>query len=489
MAVIAVAGTPGAPGATTSALALLFAWPLAEGRRVLLAECDPDGGAVLAGALEGRIEAVYGLRNLAVADRRGRLTEELWDQLVDLSPGGTADRLLLPGLTDPAQAVGLAYTWEPLIEAFHALEPHGYDVILDLGRSGAYGPSAALVRRADAVLVTVRNTLRGLSAARPRLAALREDLDSSGTGSDALGMLLIQEGPYPAADVSRELGVPVLGLLPYAPGTARVLSDGGESSDRRFVRSGLMRAARSAADEVRVLVGRRRVRLAPQAEGGPQSAAAPGPGTPLAGLAPQPPAPGAFPGSQCPATAPEPFSAPHPGGRPMGTPAPSPGPGAAGPLPGPFAAPVPGVQPPPPGRAFDPFTVPAAAGDQQPFAPRPPSPAAAGQFGAPVPGAQPPGGAFAPFTVAAPAPGGEQQPFAPRPPSPASTGPFAAPVPGVQPPPRGRAFDLGGEQQQFAPRPPFPGPAAPQPAPPAPFPGPVGPATGNDQGEEVLRAR
>ncbi|MFD0530803.1 hypothetical protein ACFQ1I_35755 [Kitasatospora arboriphila] len=179
MAVVAVVGGPGAPGATTTALALLLSWPLPPGRKVLLAECDPDGGAVLAGALEGRIEAVYGLRNLAVADRRGLLAQTVWEQLVDLSPEGTAERLLLPGLTDPAQAPGLAYTWEPLADTFQALDGQGYDVIVDLGRSGATGPGAVLARRADVVVATVRTTLRGLSAARPRLAALRDDLESA----------------------------------------------------------------------------------------------------------------------------------------------------------------------------------------------------------------------------------------------------------------------------------------------------------------------
>ncbi|MFD0350114.1 SAF domain-containing protein [Kitasatospora aburaviensis] len=265
MAVIAVAGGPGAPGATTAALALLLAWPLQPGRRILLVECDPDGGAVLAGALEGRVEAVYGLRNLAVADRRGLLAQTLWEQLIDLSPDGNAERLLLPGLTDPAQAPGLAYTWEPLMEVLHGLEPQGYDVILDLGRSGATGAGAVLARRADAVAVTVRTTLRGLSAARPRLSALAEDLAASGTGADAMGLLLVAEGPYSGAEVSREFGLPVIGLLPHAVRTARVLSDGGDTTDRRFIRSELMRTARSAADEVQLLVRRRRQRLAPTA--------------------------------------------------------------------------------------------------------------------------------------------------------------------------------------------------------------------------------
>ncbi|MEU8510246.1 hypothetical protein AB0C76_01485 [Kitasatospora sp. NPDC048722] len=263
MAVIALAGGPGAPGATTSALALLLAWPLEPGRRIVLVEADPDGGAVLAGALEGRVEAVYGLRNLAVADRRGLLAQTLWEQLVDLSPDGTAERLLLPGLTDPSQAPGLAYTWEPLADVLHGLEQQGYDVIVDLGRSGATGASAVLARRADVVAATVRTTLRGLSAARPRLAALAEDLATAGTGADALGLLLVAEGPYSGAEVSREFGLPVLGLLPHAVRTARVLSDGGDITDRRFIRSELMRTARSAADEVQLAVRRRRQRLAP----------------------------------------------------------------------------------------------------------------------------------------------------------------------------------------------------------------------------------
>ncbi|QKW22834.1 hypothetical protein HUT16_30415 [Kitasatospora sp. NA04385] len=267
MAVVAVLGGTGAPGATSSALALLLSWPLRPGRRVLLVECDPDGGAVLAGALEGRVEAVYGLRNLAVADRRGLLAETLWEQLLDVSPQGTGERLLLPGLTDPTQAPGLAYTWEPLVEALRALEPQGYDVLLDLGRSGANGSMAVLPRRADVVAATVRTTLRGLSAARPRIAALREDLDTHGAGSDGLGLLLVTEGPYPENEVARQFQLPVLGALTHAPRTARVLSDGGDTTDRRFIRSELMRTARTAADRIQGVAEARRRRL-----GGPQPA-------------------------------------------------------------------------------------------------------------------------------------------------------------------------------------------------------------------------
>ncbi|MFD8752715.1 hypothetical protein ACFV0O_17290, partial [Kitasatospora sp. NPDC059577] len=317
MAVIAVVGGPGAPGATTTALALLLAWPLQPGRRIVLVEADPDGGAVLAGALEGRVEAVYGLRNLAVADRRGLLAQAIWEQLIDLSPEGDARRLLLPGLTDPTQAPGLAYTWEPLAELLHGIEQQGYDVIVDLGRSGATGAGAVLARRADVVAVTVRTTLRGLSSVRPRLAALTEDLASAGTGPDALGLLLVAEGPYARAEVTRELGLPVLGVLPYATRTAKVLSDGGDTTDRRFVRSELMRTARSAADEVQLLVRRRRQRLAPNAGPEAVTAAAVTAGGPA--VAPTVGAPTAVAPT---GAAPNPLSPPVPT-RPTPTPAPT----------------------------------------------------------------------------------------------------------------------------------------------------------------------
>uniref|UniRef100_UPI0007C76F2A hypothetical protein n=1 Tax=Streptacidiphilus neutrinimicus TaxID=105420 RepID=UPI0007C76F2A len=264
MAVVAITGGPGAPGATSAALALLLSWPLTEHRRVLLVEADPDGGAVLAGALRGEVQADKGLRNLAVSDRRGRLLQEMWDQCIDVSPQGTGDRLLLPGLTDPAQAAALVYTWEPLAEACRTLDGYGCDVIVDLGRSGGHGPSAVLARRADAVLAVLRTTLRGLSTARPRVAALTAELAQDGV-SDALALLLIREGPYAAAEISRALGAPVVGLLPFAPKEARTLSDGGgRTSDRRFQRSELMRAARSTSDELRALTARRRLVARPQ---------------------------------------------------------------------------------------------------------------------------------------------------------------------------------------------------------------------------------
>ncbi|MFG2753932.1 hypothetical protein [Streptomyces xanthophaeus] len=262
MAVVALAGGLGAPGATTTAMALLMTWPLPEGHRVVLAEADPDGGAILPGALQGTLDNSHGLRNLAVAARQGQLGEAFWRQLVDVTDAGSRDRLVLPGLYDPAHASAMEPVWRPLADLFAGIEEHGHDVIVDLGRRGAFGPSAVLAQKADAVLLVARPTLRSLQSAQVRLDALRETLG----GRTELGMLLVNDGPFSKEEVRKHLNVPVTAVLPWRPKEAAVLSDGAEQP-RRFEAGELMRSARSAAVRVQELVAIRRSRLAPPSAG------------------------------------------------------------------------------------------------------------------------------------------------------------------------------------------------------------------------------
>ncbi|MDN3263954.1 hypothetical protein QWJ26_29920 [Streptomyces sp. CSDS2] len=262
MAVIALAGCSGAPGVTTSALALLLSWPLEAGRRMILAECDPDGGAVLHGLLQGTLGDRYGLRNLSVAARTGEFSDAFWRQLIDLSgDDGMADsprnRLLLPGLTDPAQAASLGSVWKMLAQMFRGIEAEAaHDVLIDLGRRGAFGPSGVLAERADAVFLVVRNTLRCLQAAQGRVRALQERVGD-------VSVLMVNEGPYPAGEVQRVLQVSVIATLPYAPKDARVLSDGAEQH-RHFTRSPLMKAARTGGTLLAQRAAMRRARLDPR---------------------------------------------------------------------------------------------------------------------------------------------------------------------------------------------------------------------------------
>ncbi|WP_329437867.1 hypothetical protein [Streptomyces canus] len=262
MAVIALAGCSGAPGVTTSALALLLSWPVDPGRRMILAECDPDGGAVLHGLLQGSLGDRYGLRNLSVAARKNEFSDAFWRQLIDLSSEdgkqeSPRDRLLLPGLTDPAQAASLGSVWKILAQMFRGIDAQTqHDVLIDLGRRGGSGPSGVLAEQADAVVVVVRNTLRCLQAAEGRVRTLEERVGD-------VGVVMIDEGPYPAGEVQRVLQVPVVATLPYAPKEARVLSDGAEQP-RHFTKSSLMRAARTASTVLVQRVALRRARLDPR---------------------------------------------------------------------------------------------------------------------------------------------------------------------------------------------------------------------------------
>ncbi len=94
MSMIALTSAKGAPGVTTTALALTLVWP----RPVLLAECDPAGdSSLLAGYLQGSVEHTRGLLGLLAASRRGELADAFWSQTLPLAPD--------PRLHDPHAAV------------------------------------------------------------------------------------------------------------------------------------------------------------------------------------------------------------------------------------------------------------------------------------------------------------------------------------------------------------------------------------------------
>ncbi|MFB7411341.1 hypothetical protein ACFCZ2_29575 [Streptomyces sp. NPDC056202] len=265
MAVITLVGLPGAPGVTSTALALLRSWPLEDGRRLVLAECDPDGGAVLSGALQSTVVADRGLRNLTESSRTQDLVTAFWPQLIALENDekrSERNRLLLPGLTTMQQASSLAPVWGQLADLFTGIEEHGHDVLVDLGRAGAFGPAGVLAMRADSVLVVMRGTLRSMHAARSRIEALRTLMDGdSGRGSSALGILLVRQGPYGPREVEAELGVRVVASVPYRPEEAAVLSDGAPEG-RGFMTGKLMSAARDATTPIRQQVATRRARVA-----------------------------------------------------------------------------------------------------------------------------------------------------------------------------------------------------------------------------------
>jgi len=240
----------GSPGVTTTALALALTWP----RPVIVAECDPGGGSVLAGLFAGHLPAPRGLLGVAFEAGRGQaaVAAELSGQLVPLDESRT--RRLLAGISDPRQVPGLSPVWPAIATG---LARQDADVLADCGRLdvGASQPVSVLTESA-LVIVVMRPTLRQVAAARPRIEMVAQLLGDR----ERIGLLLIGDSGLSGKEISRALDAPVAATLPLDEKTAGVLSDGiGRRSgiDRRP----LMRAAQTA--------GLSLARTAPAAEPAP----------------------------------------------------------------------------------------------------------------------------------------------------------------------------------------------------------------------------
>ena len=256
---ISLCSAKGAPGVTTSGLALALCWP----RPVVLAELDPAGGDVLAGYGRGELSA-GGLADLALAARRGGLARHLEGQLLRLDPEGRAR--LLPGLADPAAARHV--DWDRLAATLATVEDGAIDVIADCGRLRVEHFPAAVLRRAAAVVLVTGSTLRAVRAATQAIAELR-----GGDGHAGMVVTLVvgPGEPYGEREIGEALGVPVVGSLPRDAKAASVLSDGAPAG-RVFAQSALLRAARTVATRLVDFAAAHETRLAPPSALVPPSA-------------------------------------------------------------------------------------------------------------------------------------------------------------------------------------------------------------------------
>lgn len=214
--IYALVSPGGSPGVTSAAIALALTWPAP----VIVAECDPSGGDLLAGVLAGHVPASDGLVQHAIEAGRDRSAASvtLGSRLVPLDDART--KMVLPGLTDPRQAAGLAQAWAAVATTFSA---QSCDVIADCGRLDAgTGQPLAVLAAAQAVALVLRPSLRQVWAARPRIDMLTQLLG----GPERLGLLLTGPGSHSPREVSEVLGLPVVASFPDDPRAAGVLSTG-----------------------------------------------------------------------------------------------------------------------------------------------------------------------------------------------------------------------------------------------------------------------
>jgi hypothetical protein len=242
MVLIAVAADKGAPGVTTTALALAAVWP----RPVLLAECDPAGGDIiyrLPGADRARLDPRRGLLSLAVAARRGVTPAQVWEHGQKLRSG--LDVLL--GVTTAEQGSGLDPLWDAIGGALAAL-PQA-DVIADCGRLGPDGAYYELLAHAAAVVLVARPSLGEVVRLRGRAAALSAAVGQRGGHEGRVGLLVVVDhrGFGPAlAEVGQAVAYPdspvsLLGAIAYEPKSAELLRG---QWDGKLHKSLLIRTAR-----------------------------------------------------------------------------------------------------------------------------------------------------------------------------------------------------------------------------------------------------
>lgn len=220
---IALVSGKGAPGASTTALALTLGWP----RPALLVECDPRGGDLMWGYGQGRHAEGRGLLNLQIAARRETMSSALWSTTVELGE----NRWALPGLEEPKQAGPIE--WASLARALAAQSD--VDVIADCGVIPALRAPSPVWTAADMVVLVTGSSLRGTRATVNVAGLLRSEVMSTGLGADRLVSGVVGPGrPYPLGDVRAAMAdaAPVLGELPWDPAAAATLSEGAPAGRR-----------------------------------------------------------------------------------------------------------------------------------------------------------------------------------------------------------------------------------------------------------------
>lgn len=240
MTVYALASAKSSPGVTTLTVALAHVWP--SSRRVVVAELDPGGGDLATRwelAPPGQAPKP-GLLSLGIAARRSPPSAD--DLAAHVQRRGELEVLAAPPRASQA------------ILALSALQPHlpallasvDGDVLVDCGRLEEGSPLAALALAADILVLVVRPTSEEL----PRAGALLRGLEEQGARG---ALVLVGEGQalfgnrYTTQDVVDQLGVQVIGVVPFDRRGAEFLGGSRPGSERLLEGSQLIRSARRLA--------------------------------------------------------------------------------------------------------------------------------------------------------------------------------------------------------------------------------------------------
>jgi MinD-like ATPase involved in chromosome partitioning or flagellar assembly len=231
MTVIAVCSVKHSPGATTLCLALASAWGNA-GELAILVEADPAGGD-LAARIGLAIDP--GLVSMAAAARHADSVIDIARHARPLPCGGS----VVIGPTSPDEAEAAVATIAARVPK--AVRSVGAGVV-DCGRWTRNSPTSQVMRSADMTLVVARPDLAGIAHLQERV----EQLSASAGGR--LGVVLVGDRPYPAANVAAAIGIPTVFTIAIDRDGVDALY--GAASARAGRRSRLVRSARTVLDAI-----------------------------------------------------------------------------------------------------------------------------------------------------------------------------------------------------------------------------------------------
>ncbi len=234
--IVSIISASGAPGATTTALALAACRP----HETLVVECCV-GSPILAGFAAGRIPHSSGILQLASAAHGAELRPAVQTGTVELSEGNIR---VLPGLTNPQQAAALDdYVWQ---QTARALRESGGDVVVDAGRIGSNVFPTALVQASDHVFLAMRTTLPSIATASRVVPAMVQLLTAESVSFSAL--VIGNRSPYDAAAAAGQAGLPLKANIPWDPRSAAVFTEG--RARRNLSGTPFMRQMRALAKQV-----------------------------------------------------------------------------------------------------------------------------------------------------------------------------------------------------------------------------------------------
>lgn len=268
---IAFTAGKGAPGVTTSALALSLSWPSFLPPEAVLVECDPAGADLpwRVTTTSGRpLDQDRGITSWVAASRTTTNSPALLREHSQEVDGGL--RVVI-GPAGPAQADALgASGWSRIPDLLTTSGFEG-DVLVDCGRLLA--PQAVqtpILAKADAIVVVARPSLSGVAHLQKAITTAAQSRNQgTGSGLAHIGVLVVDKAARPgsrrasARDVKSVLDatpgltdLPVLGVLAWDPRTAAAWA--GDGQIRRRAR--LTTTATRCAMDIRAWAAQLRTR-------------------------------------------------------------------------------------------------------------------------------------------------------------------------------------------------------------------------------------